>query len=221
MKLFMITVLPLSLVYMLTKNHEQSPAAYASALTGLILGAVYAFIECMFTPAYYLIRYAFFPNYGFYLFFEIVLPCLFCTVFYVIFIKKHDKVLFSLYFVFAAFYAVYMPARIMHRHDVLDWYLLFVKPVIYTSMLIGFKHTFYFLGELCSNCGLFQHSGIPVSKDLPKRLFLLAGFTLGLALIPSAVDVMNLLNLPFWTVLSAAFVYCAVSLFGKKILKFI
>lgn len=200
---------------MLTKNEERTVAPYASALTGLILGAVYSFIECMFTPAYYLIRYAFFPNYGFYLFFEVVLPFLFCTVFYLIFIKKHDKALLSLCFVFAAFYAVYMPARIIHRNNAFDWYLLFIKPVIYTAMVIGIKNTAVFLYKTVKEA--VSRSSSAVSARAGGKPFVFpVSLMLCVLIIPPAIDVMHLLNLSLWAVIPVALVYCAFAVFANK-----
>ncbi|MGI5173377.1 hypothetical protein H0R92_07215 [Treponema sp. OMZ 840] len=217
MKLFMILALPLSLVYTLTKSDEAA-APYASVLTGLVLGALYSFVECMFTSSYYLIRYAFFPNYAFYLFFEVVLPCLFCTAFYLIFTKKHDKILLSLYFVFAGFYAVYMPARVIHRNEVFDWYLLFVKPLIYTAMVIGIKNTALLLHKTAEDFAFCTPSAIS-AKDRVKPFIFPVSVTLCVLIIPPAVDVMHLLNLPIWTILPAALVYCTFAVFAKKILR--
>jgi len=213
MKLFMFLAIPLSLVYTVTKSDEDA-LPYSSALTGLILGAFYAFIECMFTSAYYLMRYAFFPNYVFYLFFEVVLPCLFCTAVRIFFSKERDTVLPALYFVIAGFYAVYMPARIMHRNTQFDWYLLFVKPLLYIFMLGGVKHMLSFLYGMVD---FLPFSSIPTEKSAVKRLARPLLILAAVLCIPPAIDVMNLLNLPFWTVLPAFCVYCVFAVSAKKI----
>lgn len=216
----MITVLPVSLLYMLTKHEEQTPAPYASVLTGLVFGSLYAFVECMFTPAYYLIRYAFLPNYGFYLFFETVLPCLCCTALSLIFIKNRSQILLFLGFICAAFYAVYMPARIIHRNNVFDWYLLFVKPLMYTAMVIGIKNTALLLHKTVEGLASGSSpvvSAAAISSALRVKPFIFpVSFIICVLIIPPAVDVMNLLNLPVWAVLPAALAYCVFAVFTNK-----
>ena len=75
MKLFMIFLLPITLVYVLTKNAYPAgrpDIRYSAAIVGFLTGVVYAFIECVFTSSYYLIPYAFFPNYFSHLAFEVL-----------------------------------------------------------------------------------------------------------------------------------------------------
>ena len=206
MKLFMVTLLPLCLVYMLKNNNGQSSAPYTSILAGLIFGALYSFIDCMFTSSYYLIRYAFFPNYGFYVFFEVVLPCLCCAGLSLIFIKNRSQILLSFGFVIAAFYAVYMPARIIHRNDAFDWYLLFVKPVIYTAMVIGIKNTAVFLHKTVKEAASRFLTAVSAVAGVKFFIFPVS-LMLCVLIIPPAIDVMNLLNLPFWIILPAGFCY--------------
>lgn len=217
MKLFMITVLPLCLVYMLKNKDGQSFAPYTSALTGLIFGSLYAFVECMFTSSYYLIRYAFFPNYGFYVFFEVVLPCLCCAGLSLIFIKNRSQILLSFGFVITAFYAVYMPAHIIRRNDAFDWYLLFVKPVIYTAMVIGIKNTAVFLHKTVEKAA--SRSLTAVSAGAGVRFFILpVSLMLCLLIIPPAIDVMNLLNLPVWIILPAGLCYGILVFVQRRII---
>lgn len=191
---------------MLRNNDGQSPAPYVSVLTGLIFGALYAFVECMFTSSYYLIRYAFFPNYGFYLFFETLLPFLCSAGLCLIFIKNRSQILLSFGFVFAAFYAVYMPARIIHRNDAFDWYLLFVKPVIYTAMVIGIKNTAVFLYKTVKDAA--SRSLSAASAAVGVKFVLPVSVMLCVLIVPPAVDVMSLLNLSLWIILPACLCYC-------------
>ena len=90
MKLFMIFLLPITLVYVLTKNAYPAgrpDIRYSAAIVGFLTGVVYAFIECVFTSSYYLIPYAFFPNYFSHLAFEVLIPCIFCLAACLVFVK--------------------------------------------------------------------------------------------------------------------------------------
>lgn len=203
----MILVLPISLAYAVLKNDSRENAPYASVLVGLVLGALYSFVECMFTSSYYLVRYAFFPNYAFYLCFEVLLPCFFCAAACLIFIKKRDKALLSLFFVLAAFYAVFMPARIIHRNAVFDWYLLFVKPVVYTIMLFALKHAFSLLDDRLN--GTAPKSAI--LKNAVPPLIVCAAL-----LVPPAIDVMHLLAAHLWTIALAVVAYVLCALWGCR-----
>ena len=198
----MILVLPISLAYAVLKNDSRENAPYASVLVGLVLGALYSFVECMFTSSYYLVRYAFFPNYAFYLCFEVLLPCFFCTAACLIFIKKRDQALLSLFFVLAAFYSVFMPARIIHRNAVFDWYLLFVKPVVYTDMLFVLKYAFSLLND--------RLNGAAPKSALPQLILCAA------LLVPPAIDVMHLLATPVWTIALASAAYVLFALWGCR-----
>ena len=198
----MILVLPISLAYAILKNDSRENAPYASVLTGFVLGALYSFVECKLKSSYYLTRYAFFPNYAFYLCFEVLLPCFFCTAACLIFIKKRDQALLSLFFVLAAFYSVFMPARIIHRNAVFDWYLLFVKPVVYTGMLFVLKYAFSLLND--------RLNGAAPKSALPQ-LSLCAAL-----LVPPAIDVMHLLATPVWTIALASVAYVLFALWGCR-----
>ena len=198
----MILVLPISLSYAVLKNDSRKNVPYASVLTGFVLGAVYSFAECMFSSSYYLVRYAVFPNYAFYLFFEVLLPCFFCTAACLIFIKKRDKALLSLYFVLAAFYSVFMPARIIHRNAVFDWYLLFVKPVVCVGMLFALKYAFSLLND--------RLNGAAPKSALPQLILCAA------LIVPPAIDVMHLLASPLWTIALAGAAYVLCALWGCR-----
>lgn len=216
MKLFMIFLLPITLVYVLTKNAYPAgrpDIRYSAAIVGFLTGVVYAFIECVFTSSYYLIPYAFFPNYFSHLAFEVLIPCIFCLAACLVFVKVKKENFIVLYFVLAAFYSVFMPARIIHRNTVFDWYLLFQKPIVYTCMLFGIKNTVLLLYGCLKLPASFLGT---VTKKTYPALRPAAALS-ACMLIPPALDVMHLLSLPVWLVLTAGIVYGAAAGVGTYI----
>lgn len=129
-------------------------------------------------------------------------PVFFCTAACLIFIKKRDKALLSLYFVLAAFYSVFMPARIIHRNAVFDWYLLFVKPVVCVGMLFALKYAFSLLND--------RLNGTAPKSALPQLILCAA------LIVPPAIDVMHLLASPVWTIALASAAYVLFALWGCR-----
>lgn len=201
----MFLLFPLLLVYSLAVK-KFSPTVqqrYSPALIGFLFASLYTFIELLFVSAYYLSPYTFFANYIVFFAFEVLIPCVSCFLILTLCVKKQENKFMLLYFVLLGFYTIYFPARIMNRNTIFDWYILFVKPILYASMLLGIKNLITYF---------YQHIHTAKDSIVAKRICILK-FSLALLvslLIPPAIDVMDLLNLSLWTILFVSLLYSIV-----------
>lgn len=212
MMLFMFLLFPIMLTYSLFVKDFSSMVKqrYVPALIGILVGALYSFIELLFFSAYYLAPYVFLYNYAYFLFFEVLIPCVLCFIILFFFIKKQKNRFMLLYFILLGFYTVYFPARLMNRNDVFDWYLILVKPILYVAMLYGMQNFITYLYKTICSYGAEGNTNT-INKIFIFKVFLT--FFLCVT-VPPTIDVMHLFVFPAWIIIFLSIFYSLVATCG-------
>ncbi len=192
MYLFLLLLFPGCLaIWILSKEGPKSVCLF-NAFLGFILAAFFCAFKFFFAPFYFLTPDSFIRNFIHIFLEQILLPLGVLTAAF-FFVFKKDKVLervqkiFPLY---AGFYAVYLPFRILNDSLPYSAYGLFAKPILFLLMLL-----------LLNKCQNFLFVAAQRALLTPKQALLFwFAFALGL-LLPAVIESLWILGMnAFFTV---------------------
>ena len=138
MYLFLFTVIPLYyfLLHELEKKKYAVKGAGFNFFCGALSAAVYCFVGFLVFTAYRLPVFSFESNFTYFFLYGTVFPVSCCVFIYLI-IGKNKWSFKTLMFsdVVCAFYAVFLPYRILSSYETVDYFCLFILPVVLVSCL--------------------------------------------------------------------------------------
>ncbi len=136
MYLFLIFLFPVVLITYLILNLEKKQILVS--FTSFIISVFYCLVVGLFGNFYRLVPVNFFQNFAFIFCCETLFPILILLL--VFYFWSEDDFSYKIKCVFpllVGFYAVYMPFMILFENSELNWFSLFVKPILFISMFIG------------------------------------------------------------------------------------
>ena len=143
---------------------------------GAILSVIYCFVDFFTAYAYRAPVYGLFTNFTYYFLSTILVPMLVCAV--PLFLLSKDSWIFKLQTytpMLIGFYAIFLPYEVISKNDTFDFFLLFMIPVIYSTM--------FFLQEYGLEC-----IGLYINKKLSKKSLWISVSAILLAiLIPAMI----------------------------------
>lgn len=147
MYLFLITVIPLYffLFHELEKKRYAVRGSGFNFFCGAMTSTIYCFVGFLMFTTYRLPEFSFMNNFIYYFLHGTVFPVSCCVLIYLL-LGKNSWSFKMLMFsdVIPAFYAVFLPYRIISTYDIADPFFLFVLPCVIVSCLyILRKVTFY------------------------------------------------------------------------------
>ena len=146
MYLFLFFALPiLYYIFTILKNPEkeldadnQKTPTFSKGVMivfGAILSVIYCFVDFFTAYAYRAPVYGLFTNFTYYFLSTILVPMLVCAV--PLFLLSKDSWTFKLQTytpMLIGFYAIFLPYETISKNDTFDFFLLFMIPVIYSTM---------------------------------------------------------------------------------------
>lgn len=205
MSLFLVLVFPISLLYYVVNDCR---VRKSSALLVMFIGIFSATILCaykaFFVSSHFLSLYSFLRVFSNIFVLQIFLPLLVLFgVFFVISRKDSVEYRFENFFpLTAGFYAIYVPYLVFASELPLPFFSIFVKPVLFLSMLCLVSK---FLPSLYSD----------IKNKMPKKNILVDSiFLLATLIIPALAESFWQMNIffPLWIILSIVYVGSAIYL---------
>lgn len=144
-KLFMLLLLPVSLfVFYFNREKDNRAHLLLVMFTGILTASVFVFIKILFAEPYYMPEVSFLKAFLYFYLGQTFFPMAVVWALFLLFARKDtvsDR--FTLFFpMLAAFYAIYLPYRIIDEALPYSAFCLFVKPVLYLAML-AIVHDFF------------------------------------------------------------------------------
>ena len=106
-------------------------------LFGIIISIIYCFVDFFTAYAYRNPIYGVFANFPYYFLSTIFVPILICAL--ILFLLSKDSWIFKLQSftpMLIGFYAIFLPYETISKNDNFDFFLLFVVPIIFFTMII-------------------------------------------------------------------------------------
>ena len=106
-------------------------------LFGIIISIIYCFVDFFTAYAYRNPIYGVFANFPYYFLSTIFVPILICA--FILFLLSKDSWIFKLQSftpMLIGFYAIFLPYETISKNDNFDFFLLFVVPIIFFTMII-------------------------------------------------------------------------------------
>ena len=103
---------------------------------GIIISIIYCFVDFFTAYAYRNPIYSIFANFPYYFLSTIFVPILICAV--ILFLLSKDSWTFKLKSftpILIGFYGVFLPYETISKNDNFDFFLLFVVPILFTTMI--------------------------------------------------------------------------------------
>lgn len=179
-------------------------------LFGIIISIIYCFVDFFTAYAYRNPIYGVFANFPYYFLSTIFVPILICAL--ILFLLSKDSWIFKLQSftpMLIGFYAIFLPYETISKNDNFDFFLLFVVPIIFFTMIILQEFALELLVSV-------------LQKATKKIAILISALTIILAItLPAIIYSIYYTKIvfPFGIVLTVLFVAGTVSLyvFSKKI----
>jgi len=138
MYLFLLTVIPLYffLFHELEKKRYAVRGSGFNFFCGAVTSTIYCFVGFLAFTTYRLPEFSFMDNFIYFFLYGTVFPVSCCVLIYLLFGKNSwsfKMLMFS--DVIPAFYAVFLPYRIISTYDIADPFCLFVLPCVIVSCL--------------------------------------------------------------------------------------
>ena len=151
MYIFLFTVIPLYyfLFHELEKKRYAVRGAGFNFFCGSVTAVLYCFVGFLFFTAYRLPEFTFKNNFVYFFLTGTIYPVLCCVLIYLLFGKndwKFKLIMFS--DVVTAFYAVFLPYRIISVYDIADAFCIFVLPVVVISCLYILRRAAVFVAVI-------------------------------------------------------------------------
>lgn len=179
-------------------------------LFGIIISIIYCFVDFFTAYAYRNPIYGVFANFPYYFLSTIFVPILICA--FILFLLSKDSWIFKLQSftpMLIGFYAIFLPYETISKNDNFDFFLLFVVPIIFFTMIILQEFALELLVSV-------------LQKATKKIAILFSALTIILAItLPAIIYSIYYTKIvfPFGIVLTVLFVAGTVCLyvFSKKI----
>lgn len=179
-------------------------------LFGIIISIIYCFVDFFTAYAYRNPIYGVFANFPYYFLSTIFVPILICAL--ILFLLSKDSWIFKLQSftpMLIGFYAIFLPYETISKNDNFDFFLLFVVPIIFFTMIILQEFALELLVSV-------------LQKATKKIAILFSALTIILAItLPAIIYSIYYTKIvfPFGIVLTVLFVAGTVCLyvFSKKI----
>lgn len=179
-------------------------------LFGIIISIIYCFVDFFTAYAYRNPIYGVFANFPYYFLSTILVPILICA--FILFLLSKDSWIFKLQSftpMLIGFYAIFLPYETISKNDNFDFFLLFVVPIIFFTMIILQEFALELLVSV-------------LQKATKKIAILISALTIILAItLPAIIYSIYYTKIvfPFGIVLTVLFVAGTVCLyvFSKKI----
>lgn len=179
-------------------------------LFGIIISIIYCFVDFFTAYAYRNPIYGVFANFPYYFLSTIFVPILICA--FILFLLSKDSWIFKLQSftpMLIGFYAIFLPYETISKNDNFDFFLLFVVPIIFFTMIILQEFALELLVSV-------------LQKATKKIAILISALTIILAItLPAIIYSIYYTKIvfPFGIVLTVLFVAGTVCLyvFSKKI----
>lgn len=179
-------------------------------LFGIIISIIYCFVDFFTAYAYRNPIYGVFANFPYYFLSTIFVPILICA--FILFLLSKDSWIFKLQSftpMLIGFYAIFLPYETISKNDNFDFFLLFVVPIIFFTMIILQEFALELLVSV-------------LQKATKKIAILISALTIILAItLPAIIYSIYYTKIvfPFGIVLTVLFVSGTVCLyvFSKKI----
>lgn len=148
MYLFLFFALPLfyyifttlkSLQKVNQENQTSESAKFSKGfllLVGIIIAIIYCFVDFFTAYAYRTPVYSAFSNFPYYFLSIIFVPTLICAV--ILLLLSKDSWIFKLQTfipMLIGFYTIFLPYETISKNDTFDFFLLFVVPILFSSMI--------------------------------------------------------------------------------------
>ncbi len=187
MYLFLFAVIPLSyfLFHEFEKRRYVIKGAGFNFFCGSVTSAIYCFIGFLFFNAYRLPKYSFESNFVYFFLYGTVLPVVLCSLLYFLLGKNSwsFKIL-MLSDVLPAFYAVFLPYRIIAEYEIRDYFVLFVLPAVLVCCFVIFRKAFAFI--VLEKAALW--------KKIVFGIFAFAIFIMS----PAIIETLYFVDAPLW-----------------------
>ncbi|OJF77435.1 MAG: hypothetical protein BKP49_00110 [Treponema sp. CETP13] len=196
----MLLLLPCATAFYISIDNKKGEIKniYSATLFGLIAGILYSFLDVLFTSDYYIAKYSIFSNLLHFGFIEMLIPIIIITSLYFVFIKSYDEMFKALFYVFLAFFAVYMPVRIISRNENIHYFLLFFKPTLFLLSILYCRKIIFRIYNKLKTCKMsFKSLGIPIVLMIIVLL------------VPATAESMWLIGFSTWSWMVLFFVYLA------------
>lgn len=148
MYLFLLFAVPLFYyIFSNLRNQKKDDSAVALEVStfskgflilfGIIISIIYCFVDFFTAYAYRNPIYGVFANFPYYFLSTIFVPILICA--FILFLLSKDSWIFKLQSftpMLIGFYAIFLPYETISKNDNFDFFLLFVVPIIFFTMII-------------------------------------------------------------------------------------
>lgn len=199
-----------------TENIEESQAKKLKfskgfmIFIGLILGTVYALVDFFTAFAYRNPIYNIGTNFTYYFLSTTLMPFIICAVILFLLSKDNWQFKFQNFTpLILGFFVLFLPYETISKNDTFDYFLLFIVPILYTTMIILMDYNFEFIQAIYEKSVKAKHFYIPI-----------LGILLAL-IIPSLIYSMYYTQMlvPLAIILGIVFVGGTITLeiFSKKI----
>ncbi len=177
---------------------------------GLILGVIYALVDFFTAFAYRNPTYNISTNFTYYFLSTTFMPVIICAVILFLLSKDNWQFKFQNFTpLILGFFVLFLPYETISKNDTFDFFLLFIVPVLYTTMIILMDYNFEFIQAIYEKSVKAKHLYIPI-----------LGILLAL-IIPSLIYSMYYTQMlvPLAIILGIVFVGGTITLeiFSKKI----
>jgi hypothetical protein len=177
---------------------------------GLILGVIYALVDFFTAFAYRNPTYNIGTNFTYYFLSTTLMPVIICAVILFLLSKDNWQFKFQNFTpLILGFFVLFLPYETISKNDTFDFFLLFIVPVLYTTMIILMDYNFEFIQAIYEKSVKAKHLYIPI-----------LGILLAL-IIPSLIYSMYYTQMlvPLAIILGIVFVGGTITLeiFSKKI----
>ena len=177
---------------------------------GLILGVIYALVDFFTAFAYRNPTYNIGTNFTYYFLSTTLMPVIISAVILFLLSKDNWQFKFQNFTpLILGFFVLFLPYETISKNDTFDFFLLFIVPILYTTMIILMDYNFEFIQAIYEKSVKAKHLYIPI-----------LGILLAL-IIPSLIYSMYYTQMlvPLAIILGIVFVGGTITLeiFSKKI----
>jgi hypothetical protein len=177
---------------------------------GLVLGVIYALVDFFTAFAYRNPTYNIGTNFTYYFLSTTLMPVIICAVILFLLSKDNWQFKFQNFTpLILGFFVLFLPYETISKNDTFDFFLLFIVPILYTTMIILMDYNFEFIQAIYEKSVKAKHLYIPI-----------LGILLAL-IIPSLIYSMYYTQMlvPLAIILGIVFVGGTITLeiFSKKI----
>ena len=177
---------------------------------GLVLGVIYALVDFFTAFAYRNPTYNIGTNFTYYFLSTTLMPVIICAVILFLLSKDNWQFKFQNFTpLILGFFVLFLPYETISKNDTFDFFLLFIVPVLYTTMIILMDYNFEFIQAIYEKSVKAKYLYIPI-----------LGILLAL-IIPSLIYSMYYTQMlvPLAIILGIVFVGGTITLeiFSKKI----